>query len=203
MVAASEMDVDGLVEFDFGFEIFRKDDGLTFGVGSSEFTTGVSGAGDEPTGDGGGGVSEASGFDGNLGVCQFFVRDVRDEEVLPSGKTNVSGAKLFGDAGDGMGGFASHTPDGDHDTDIVISVGLLIGAVVTVLEFWPGFFAKVFGDEAEGEGQFLLNFVEELGRAPVIDQILQAGFFAIRAVAMFDEDAEHRGGHSSGLAGCD
>ena len=47
VVATGEVNVDGLVEIDFGFEILPEDDGLSFGVGGSEFAAGVPGAGDE------------------------------------------------------------------------------------------------------------------------------------------------------------
>lgn len=53
MVTTGEVNIDGLIEFDFGLEVLAKDDGLAFGIGSGEFATGVAGAGDEPAGDGG------------------------------------------------------------------------------------------------------------------------------------------------------
>ena len=61
MVTAGEMNVNGLVELDFGFEILREENGLSFGVGGGEFASGIAGAGNEAAGDRGVGVVEAGG----------------------------------------------------------------------------------------------------------------------------------------------
>ena len=69
VVAAGEVDVDGLIKGDFLVEVGGEVDGVSFGVGGGVFTAGAAGAGDEAAGDGGGGVGEAGGDDGGLGCC--------------------------------------------------------------------------------------------------------------------------------------
>ena len=47
VMTAREMNVDRLVEFDLGLEVLGKNHRLSFGIGGSELTAGVAGAGDE------------------------------------------------------------------------------------------------------------------------------------------------------------
>jgi len=128
---------------------------------------------------------------------------VWDEEVLPSGEADVSGSEFLGNVGDDVGSFTGHAADGDDDAEVVVSIGLFVGSDVAVFDFGARFFAEVCGDEAEGEGEFLLNFVEEFGGAPVVDEVFETSFFTVGAVAIFDEDAKHGGGEGGGFAGGD
>jgi len=201
VMAAGEVDVEGLVKGDFFVEVVGEEDRLAFGVGGGVFAAGVAGAGDESSGDGGGGVGESGGFDRGLGVGEFFVRDVWDDEVLPGGEADLAGAKLFGEVGDGHHGVDGHTTDGNDDAEVVAAVVLLVGAEVAMFDLGPGLGAEGFVEVAKRESQFLLNFFEELGSAPVVDEILKAGFLTIGAVAVFDEDAEDGGGEGGGFAG--
>ena len=123
-----------------------------------------------------------------------------DDEVLPSGEADVSGAEFAGEVCDGVGSFAGEAADRDDDADVVVSVSLFIGAYMAVFDFRAFFFTEVLGNETEGEGEFLLDFFEELGCAPVVDEILEACLFSVGAVAVFDEDAKHCGSESCRFA---
>ena len=54
-------------------------------------------------------------------------------------------------------------------------------------------------DVDEGEGEKFFSFAEELLYTPGVDEVLQAGFFAIGPVAVLREYANHGRGCSDGL----
>ena len=131
----------------------------------------------------------------------FIVGNVGDDEVLPGSEAEVAVAELVGDVGDLHHGVDEHASDGNDDTEVVVAIALAVGADVAVFDFGLLFFAKLFGEVAEREGKLLFGFLEELGDAPVVDEIFETGFFAVGAVAVFKEDAQDGGSDGDSLLG--
>ncbi len=64
---------------------------------------------------------------------------------------------------------------------------------------WLAFFQR---EMAEGEGEFFLGLFQKFRDAPVIDEVFEASFFAVGAIAVFDENAYDGGGDWDGFLGC-
>ena len=195
------MDVDGLVELHAGFEILAEGDGVALGVGGGVFATAAAGAGDDAAGDGGGPVVESGGDDRGGGGVQHVVRDAGDDEVLPNGEADLAAAVAVGDVGDVIHLLAGHAADRSEHAEVVFAVVLRMDAEVAVLGFRQGRLAEFQREMAEGEGHLLRGFLERFRDSPVIDEIFEAGFFAVGAVAVFDEDAHQGGGDGNRLGG--
>ena len=145
---------------------------------------------------------ESSGLDRGDGGLQVFLGDAGDDEVLPDGEADFPAAELVGDVGEREHLCDGHAADRSEDADVVLAVGLLVDAEVAVLGFRGGGLAGFEREMAQGEGHFLRGFLEDFRDAPVIDEILEAGLFAVGAVAVFDEDAHQGGGDGDGFGGC-
>ena len=196
------MDVHRLVEDHAGGEVVAEKDRLRLGISSGEFATLAAGAGDEAAGDGVISVVKSSGLDRSDGGLEIFLGDARDDEVLPDGEADFSTTKLVGNVGESEHLCDGHPPYRGEDADVVLAVGLLMDAEVAVLGFRGRGLAEFQREITEGESHFLRRFLEDLRDAPVVDEIFEAGFFAIRAVSIFDEDAHQGGGGGDGLGGC-
>ena len=95
--AASEVDVDGLIQGEFFLEVISKFAGVFLGIGSGEFTVGVAGAGDEAAADVVLAPIEAGLEDGFFDCLEVGVGNVRDEDVVPGSEAKFTGSVVIGE----------------------------------------------------------------------------------------------------------
>ena len=94
-----------------------------------------------------------------------------------------------------------HAAHGCQHADVVFAVGLLMDAEVAVLRLRSGWLAGVERQITQRESEFFRGFLQGLRDAPVIDEILETRLLTVRAVAVFDEHADERGGDGDGFGG--
>lgn len=92
--------------------------------------------------------------------------------------------------------------DGDRDTDVVeIRLSLRADADVRGAVDGAVRFTCISRNANEREGEALLCFGEKLFDAPAIDEIFETGFFAVGAICVLGEDANHGGSDGYRLVG--
>lgn len=202
--ATGDVEIDRMVEGDVRIDGAGEGDGVGFGVGRGEAAAPISGAGDGSAEDGSGGDIEAGGLEGGLGGGEIFSGDVGQEKVLPDSKAEVTGAELVGDGSEGAHLGGGQVADGDDDADVVeAGLRLLVHAEVGVAVDGTAGIAARGGEANDGEGEAFFGLGEEAGNAPAIDEVFEAGLFAVGTVAVLIKDADYGRGGCDGLIGAE
>ncbi len=130
--------------------------------------------------------------------------DVGDDDVLPDGEAKFAGAEAVGDVGEGKHLGDRELPDRDRDADVVqAGLGLRMNAEVSGSVDVVARFAVCEGETDEGKVESAFGFGEKAFYTPAIDEVLEAGFFPVGAVAVLGEDTDHGGGDGYGLVGAE
>ncbi len=194
VIATGDVEIDWPIEKrEVRVEMMSEGDGVGLGIRGSEATALIAGTCDCAAKDGTCFVVETSGVEGCLCCFELLCRDIRNEKVLPDGEADFSAAESIGNVRDGTHLFYWKAPDRNDHADVmeaVLNLGVDSDMACTIDGSTR--FALGGGDVNEREGEEFLSLREELRNAPVVDEILQAGLFAIRSVPMLPEDADHR-----------
>jgi hypothetical protein len=93
--------------------------------------------------------------------------DIGDQQVLPDGEAEFSGAESVGDLGDGAHLFNRKAADGDGDADVVeAGLRLRVDADVSVAVDGAARFALGGGDPDEREGEEFFRSPGGIGQRP-------------------------------------
>ena len=151
------------------------------------------------------------GFGGESDFFDFLCKgsylvfmDVRNDEVLPDGEADFPFSVTIGEIGNFPKLIGQDSSHGGEYTDIA-KVWLFLGMAAKV-SFLIGAFsgnALIKGESPQGEGEFFLGFFEKFLDSPVIDQVLEAGFFSVGAVAVLNENSDHSSGYCHAFSGGD
>ena len=132
----------------------------------------------------------------------MFGGDVGNDEILPDGEPKFAGAEAVGNVGE-----RAHLRDGqpanrDGDADVV-EAGLRLRMNADVAGAIDGAARFALGAATRMSGKARSFSVSSRKRldAPAVDEVFEARFFAVGAIAVLGEDADHGGGNGDGLFG--
>ena len=200
MRTTSDMQVDGLLNFEMAVEVIGESDGVGLGVAGGVSTAFVSGAGYGSVEDRAGVEVEARSEDGLL--CRFEVGagDVGDDEALPDGEAQITAAETVRNVGERERLRNRQLAHRNRNADVVkVRLRLRMDADVGRAIDGVARFACIDGNANEREGEALLGLGEELLHAPTVDEIFEASLLTIGPISVLGEDTNHCGRHCNGL----
>ena len=195
MMAAGEVNVDGGVEREAGVEIIGDFQTVFFGVGVGEFAAGAARAGHQRAAHAAGRPVQTDCFQLFLDRLNVGCGNIADEQVLPDGETDRTAAVPVGNIGQLPQLLAGHPPDRQHHPDVIQPrLFLHMKADMTVGHHFRPWLTIGQGKPAELAAQMLFSLFDEPIEAMLVEHIFKPGFFAIRAVAVIDENPHDRRG---------
>ena len=102
VVTAGQVNIDGLIQLDFGLQKFRQLHRVALGITGRILATRVAGTSDQPAGDRGRAVMETDLQDLGLNRLNIGILNVRNNQILPSRETNITAAVGFGKLRNGL-----------------------------------------------------------------------------------------------------
>src|SRR5262245_32490299 len=194
--AACQVNVDRMLDLESRLNVLHDTGGRILGIGGGELTAAIAGACDEPGAHSARFPVKTDAFDARFGFFYPGLVNAREQKVLPNRQADIAVTQISRHTSEPTHLVCRHLAERQHNTDVVQPRLLLWMHADMRLPILLGTWrerARIAVDQPAL--QHFLDRGDEFLHAPSIQHVFQAGFAAVRAIALADKYAYNRVGY--------